>query len=369
MSIRILHVIGSMRLGGAQVCLKNLVDIDNSKNFTNFVYPLRPKGTRIEINCETIFLDYPNYDPRKFFAILNICKKYDIDIIHAHLDKPIILGILVKIFCKRKLIVHDHGALLRNDFKAQIYRWFLKLFKNIPDRYFIVSKVMQERLINSIGPEEERIELVYNPFNNKKFNPLKYDRDLQREKFNIAKTDVTIGFIGRLDFVKGFDIALDAFKKIYKENKNAKFIIAGEGCQKKLLDDIDSALNGRILYLGYYDNTAEIMSVLDCALLPSRRESFGITAVELMAMSVPMICSGIDGLKEITEHKKTALIAENNNPDEYAFWFKELASNSHLRNQIRSNASKNVRKFYQENYINRVHEIYSDLLHDASSRS
>ena len=94
MSIRVLHIIGNLRSGGAQVCLKQIVENNDTQEIEHFIYPLRCKHMDIPIDGHIIKLPYPNYDPRKFYAIFSLCKKYDIDIIHAHLHKPIIGALL-----------------------------------------------------------------------------------------------------------------------------------------------------------------------------------------------------------------------------------------------------------------------------------
>ena len=70
MSTKILHIIGSLKLGGAQVCVKNLVENTGPGDVENFVYPRRCREIDIPIDGAVIKLPWRNYNPRKFFAIL-----------------------------------------------------------------------------------------------------------------------------------------------------------------------------------------------------------------------------------------------------------------------------------------------------------
>jgi glycosyltransferase involved in cell wall biosynthesis len=47
---------------------------------------------------------------------------------------------------------------------------------------------------------------------------------------------------------------------------------------------------------------------MDMVIMPSLRESFGIAALEAMAMKVPVVASRIGGLEEVVEHEKTGLL-------------------------------------------------------------
>ena len=80
MTVKVLHIIGNLKLGGAQVCVKYLVENTTMVDVENFVYPLRGREIDITVDGNIIKYPYCNYDPRKFFAIFKLCKKYDIDI-------------------------------------------------------------------------------------------------------------------------------------------------------------------------------------------------------------------------------------------------------------------------------------------------
>ena len=96
MTVKVLHIIGSLKLGGAQVSVKYLVEQCDAEKIESYLYPLRCREIDIPVDGNIIKYPYRNYDPRKFFAILKICKKYNIDIIHAHWSFP---HGLIGLFC------------------------------------------------------------------------------------------------------------------------------------------------------------------------------------------------------------------------------------------------------------------------------
>ena len=128
MAVKVLHIIGSLGCGGAQVALKHIVENIDSEEVTAFIYPLRSREVLMPIEGNIITRAYRNYDPRKFLTILRLCKKHDIDILSSHLTKPIMGCLLASFFHKCKVVVHEHGPVFEKGFQYSFYRFVLRLF-------------------------------------------------------------------------------------------------------------------------------------------------------------------------------------------------------------------------------------------------
>jgi hypothetical protein len=103
--IRVLHIIGSLGLGGAQIVLQRIVKHSHSNQFEHFVYPLRSANQTVSIETKVICNPYRNYDPRKFFDILRICRENKIDVIHTHLHKDAVAGLFSTFFLDIPVVV------------------------------------------------------------------------------------------------------------------------------------------------------------------------------------------------------------------------------------------------------------------------
>ena len=365
MPIRVLHIIGSMRLGGAQVCVKHIVEGNSNPSIEHFLYPLRPANAVIDVDCKRFTYNYPNYDLRKIKAILSICKTEKIDIIHAHLNKPVILALLLKSFTNTKIVVHDHGEVTYKSLASSVYRQCLRLFKNRIDAAITVSYKMESEFKKRIGLTHSRNHMVYNALNKKIFDPSKYSKEKTKAELGLDNIATIIGFAGRLNNVKGVDIAIKTLKLLHEQNKKFKLVIVGDGPDRKKLNYLIEKLgieDNSVIFTGFRSDVANIINIFDYILIPSRREPFGIIAIESMAMNIPIITSGIGGLSELVRHNETGIVIKSNKAIEYADWIEKLEAQPALRNDICNNAAKLSSKFNRKEYAEKIQAIYSDII-------
>jgi glycosyltransferase involved in cell wall biosynthesis len=111
-----------------------------------------------------------------------------------------------------------------------------------------------------------------------------------------------IGFVGRLEPVKGLDELLDAFQLL---TTSASLVIAGEGSEKGRLMPRLRALGVHVLPPVSYENMPAVLKGLDVLVLPSvtilplHREQFGRVLVEAMAAGVPVVGSSSGAIPEV----------------------------------------------------------------------
>jgi len=362
-SIRILHVIGNLHLGGAQVCLKQLVENNLEPNITQYIYPLRPKKIDIPIKGGIIDRHYRNYDIRKFFALLRICKQYKIDIIHAHLHKPIIGALLATFFCKAKVIAHEHGSIARPGIQYSLYRLMLRLLKKRAARFVAVSNAIAGQLTQRAGVDPARIKVIYNAVDLKAFTPNPEHRQTVREELGIHPDDIVIGFVGRLAHVKGPDILLDAFGLLLPKKTNCTLVFLGSGeMQESLLSKAKTlGVSHRVKFLGFRKNIAEIMNAFDIGCMPSRQEAFGIAALEFMSMKIPLVCSIPDGLAEIVSDGQNALAPSANTALSMSECILTSINDKQLSLSLTKRAYEKVQKFGIPELLNQVNKLYKDI--------
>ncbi len=77
-------------------------------------------------------------------------------------------------------------------------------------------------------------------------------------------------------------------------------------------------LDQRVVLTGLRENTAEIMRAFDIGVVPSRREAFGIAALEMMRMKVPVIVAPVGGLPELVRDDVTGVVLSQLSPDAIA---------------------------------------------------
>lgn len=143
-----------------------------------------------------------------------------------------------------------------------------------------------------------------------KFNIKNKDsyRENIRKKYGISEDAFVFGFVGRITRDKGINellqatrVFLDKYPEVYLVNLGAEDGIETiEQCNYQW-----SVKTKNVIYTGMVDNVEEYLSAMDCYILPSYREGFGMGTIEAEAMEVPVIVTNIPGpidamIKDVT---------------------------------------------------------------------
>ena len=370
MPVRILFVIDHLAHGGAELLVKNIVENIDDEEFKVLVCALRTNPNAISIKGGVISLKYHRSDPRSIFGVARLCKERSIDILHAHLSKSIITCLLASYICKRPVIIHEHGGIFRKGLSFSIYRFMLRLFNYRAAKIIANSKATAQRLVEVAGVDADKVEVIYNAIEFDSFETSQAIRIRSREKLGISQKDVVIGFVGRLHPLKGADILIEAFSLLLRQSADYFLVLAGGGPQRKSLETLVAqvGIGGRVKFLGMSDNVAEVMAAFDIGVVPSRQESFGVVAAELMRMKVPVICSGEEGLAELVTDGVTGLVTRQNMPDEICRCVQRLADDAELRQRLAEAAYEFSSRFGLKEYLNKLQDVYIKTLDRERAR-
>lgn len=359
MKIKVLHVIDHLGYGGAPFVVKNIAERIDADRVETFVCSLRINPEAIPIKTTLINLGYHKYNPFAFLAIAKLCKKHHIDILHAHLQKSIICGLLASFFCNARVIIHEHGPIFRGG-TGFIFRGLLKALGSRAAVAIANSQAAKTALVQTGGFDEESITVVSNFINLAQLDRKLYDRNEARRKLGIADDHVVVGFVGRLDPCKGVDLLIEAAAILCKNDERYRFVIVGDGAQRKELQDQVTrlGLKEKIIFTGLCKNTAEVMIAFDMAVVPSRREAFGIAAVELMQMRIPVIASAVGGLVEVVRHDETGILLDELSAKAIAQAIEQLEPGSFMRESLADKAESFSRKFDGREQLRQLTELY-----------
>ena len=146
-----------------------------------------------------------------------------------------------------------------------------------------------------------------------------------REKINLHIKDKLILFVGRLDFLKGLDIAINTIEIIKNSYPNVKLGIVGgdygSDAQKIIEKDLNKKnLTDNIIWFGSIDHQKlnYIYNASDIVIIPSRSESFGMVALEALASKTPFIVSNVGGMAEIIKSNKKGILVDKALPESFA---------------------------------------------------
>ncbi len=120
--------------------------------------------------------------------------------------------------------------------------------------------------------------------------------------------------LGRFFPHKGFDLALAAFAGVLQRFPDAALVLAGDGPARFDLEQAASELGveGAVEFVGAVppEQVPEILNTATLVVMPSRREPFGLVALQAAQMARPVVAARVGGLPEVVVHDVTGLLVE-----------------------------------------------------------
>lgn len=198
-----------------------------------------------------------------------------------------------------------------------------------------------------------------------------YRKDI-RKKYEIPEEAFVYGFVGRITGDKGINELLSATRDILNSHTNAYVLIIG-GMDKE--NSVNTKLyewsktEPHIIYCGTTNEVQKYMAAMDCYVMPSYREGFGLTVVEAGAMELPVICTNIPGPTDAIHDGLTGLIIEKKNTKALRDAILRLYFDRELAEKLGTAGYENVKDNYeQKNLFRYILEDREKLLKESVRR-
>ena len=197
----------------------------------------------------------------------------------------------------------------------------------------------------------------------------KLDNNNYYKKRFAPNNEKVICHVSNFRKVKRIEDVIIAFEGISKE-MDVKLLLVGDGPERARLEQIsrNSKFSKNIFFLGSLKSTKEVLNISDLFILPSSKESFGLSALEAMACGVPVIASDSGGIPEVISHGESGLL--NSVGDTYQMTKNalKLLSNESLLERFKTNAYRQAKKFDIEVILPKYEELYEKCIRDYLSK-
>lgn len=245
-----------------------------------------------------------------------------------------------------------------------------RVIKNISSAYALSST--SNNMVNQIYSLTDKCPNLI------KVIPFGIDMDLFKRKTPYGDSkEINIGIAKSLKENYGIKYIIEAIKLIETKEQLGEIRIClniyGDGPIKTELQDLISKLNlGDTVHLhGHIDNTKlpEILEKTDIYVLFSNRESFGVSALEAMAMELPIIASDAVGFKEVLKDGLYGVIVPKTNVEELAKQIIRLILDYKFRKELGKKAMLHVREEYNWNdNVESMIEFYKEVIKLAADK-
>ena len=297
-------------------------------------------------------------DIKSVFNIRKCIRKITPDIVYMHSSKAGALGRIAMTFnFKIKKIYNSHGWYFNaeiSDKKKKLYTIIEKILAYKTDVIVNISKSEYESALEKKIAKKEKLVLIDNGIDFKKFENVDLYREHIRNNYNISNDCVVIGVVGRLTDQKDPMASISAFKIVKEKYENCKLMFVGSGELEKHVIDYakEHNLEKDIIITGWVSNVEKYISAFDIAILPSKWEGFGLVIVEYMACKKPIVATKVGGIENIICDKEKGILIEKENYIQLKDSLIEIMETN--IEDIRTRVEKNY-NYARENYdISRV---------------
>ncbi|WP_325176429.1 glycosyltransferase family 4 protein [Idiomarina abyssalis] len=273
-------------------------------------------------------------------------------VVHAHLTWPFIYVALATLGLNNvSLIFTEHSTSNRRR-KVRLLRFIDRFFYERYDKVICISNGVKRSLAEWLGKSKAKKLLVIE--NGSRAFRVSKRASLKGRRLKIVS-------VGSLSHQKNFEVGIRAVASVKGEVE--KYLIVGEGPERERLEALTSELELEdvVEFLGWLDDVEPYFHKADIQLIPSRREGFGLVAVEGMSTGLPIVASKVEGLNEVlgVETKSVVLVDEIESPEAWAK--KILEVKSLILKEGAENLSKASRAQSEKFTINKMAEEYLEL--------
>ena len=298
----------------------------------------------------------------RFVDVVKACK---IDILHVHYAIPHAYAA----YMAKKMLMDEginipivttlHGTDITLVGSHPFYRPAVTFSINHSDRITAVSESLKQDTLR-LFEITKKIEVIPNFINLKKIESQEKpcDRILLAEK-----EEKIITHISNFRPLKRIMDVISIYEKLAPRLK-CKLLMVGEGPEKsKAVDYVkEKGLSEHVLFLGYSNEIDKILCYSDLFLLPSEKESFGLSALEAMAHGVPVVSSNAGGISEVNKQGYSGYLSEVGDVKEMADNAFRILVDDKQHQKFKNQALKQARLFDIDDIITQYEQVYTDAL-------
>lgn len=355
-----------------QVLQENGYEIHYASDFDNPVYEFNPEELRNAgiIMHQIIMHKKPWHlvkNAKGLIQLSELIRRENITLIHCHNPVGGMLGRLAGYVSKRKpyVIYTSHG---------------FHFFKGAPKLYWLIFYPIERFLarftdmIITINKEDYKkacsfrlrkgghVELLHGVgLDTNRFHPMPKLRNEVREELGIPDSAFHIVTAAELNNNKNHIVVLEAIRSL--DDEDIYYSICGRGAKTLELQTFieESGLSDNIKLLGYRNDMERILQSADIFAFPSKREGFGMAAVEALGCGVPVIAADNRGTREYMRSGANGIVCKANEVSAFEKAIKTLKDNPDIREAYGRKALELVGVFSKETAKETMKTIYAKI--------
>jgi len=346
-----------------------LADNGHQVHFITYNQPVRLDYLSHNLHFHQVTIEeYPlfQYQPYELALsskMVQVVEKNNLEILHVHYAIPhayaayMAKQMLAEKGIDIKVVTTLHGTDITLVGSHPNYKTAVEFSINNSDVVTSVSNNLKETT-NRLFSIRKEIKVVYNFIDVVKYNNAS-NEECMRSSI-AAPEEKILTHVSNFRPVKRVEDVVAIFAKVNKIIPS-KLIMIGEGPETIKAKSLAKKLGvfDKIFFLGNSDEVAKILCYTDIFLLPSQTESFGLAALEAMAVSTAVISTNTGGLPEVNIDGVTGYLSNLGDIDDMAKNAISILKEEKVLQRFKENAKKHANKFALKNILPVYEEIYN----------
>ena len=297
-----------------------------------------------------------------FFQLKKLLRKEKFDLIHCHNPMGGVLGRLAgSLYAPDAVMIYTaHGFHFYK--KAPLKNWLM---------YYPVERWLAHRtdIIVTINREDHERASSFRlkkggkvwqipgvGLDVERFHPQPELRTEEKRELGFPEHAFLVLSVGELNRNKNHQAVIRALAQL--RDRAVYYGICGRGRERKKLEQLiaEEGLQGHVKLLGYRKDIEKVLQGADCFIFPSRREGFGMAAVEAMAVGVPLITSDCRGTREYMLDGRTGIVCSD-----YANAIERMKASVSMRNRMGQVCRRRALQFSKEESARVMRQVYGSV--------
>lgn len=319
-----------------------------------------------EVNVpEYPLFHYQPYELALSSKLVDMVKLHNIDVLHVHYAIPHAYAAYMAQKMLREeniyipIVTTLHGTDITLVGSHPFYKPAVTFSINKSDAVTSVSQSLKDDTLRLFDIKNE-IQVVTNFIDLSKYKAS--FNDCQRSSM-ANESERIVTHISNFRPVKCIDDVVKIFYNIQKEIP-AKLMMVGEGPEKEPAERLCEKLgiSDKVIFFGNSNEIDRILCFSDLFLLPSETESFGLSALEAMASSVPVISSNTGGIPEVNEQGFSGYLSNVGDVESMSKNALSILKDDNILKQFKTQAREQALKFDLNNIVPQYEAVYQDTL-------